>query len=128
MNYTLNLYHPIPIIFKKRRQPSLHPPAFGGHLGILTIFWVINLIFFSVLSIFYIFQVGTLTQKIYLIKDYEKRLEKLSKENEVLEINLSKSDSLNNVENYLLSENFVRANPGQVKYIRILEGTVVTNK
>ena len=69
-----------------------------------------------------------MTQKIYLIKDYEKRLEKLSKENEVLEINLSKSDSLNNVENYLLSENFVRANPGQVKYIRILEGTVVTNK
>jgi hypothetical protein len=112
MNYILSLNQPGQIIFKK----------------ISTIFWTMNLIFFSFLAIFYIFQVGTLTQKIYLIKDYEKRLEKLSKENEVLEINLSKSDSLNNIENYLLNGNFVRANPGQVKYIRILEGTVVTNK
>ena len=111
MNYTLNLYHPIPIIFKKR--------------GILTIFWVINLIFFSVLSIFYIFQVGTLTQKIYLKSDYEKRLEKLSKENEVLEIEFSKLNSLANIENYLTGENFVKAKPNQVKYIQILEGTVV---
>lgn len=88
-------------------------------------FLVINLIFFLVLSIFYIFQVGTLTQKIYLIKDYEKRLEKLSKENEVLEINLSKSNSLSNIENYLIGENFVKTKAGQVKYIQILEGTVV---
>ena len=113
MNYTLSLYHPgANIIFKKR--------------GILTMFWAINLIFLLVLSIFYIFQIGALTQKIYLIKDYEKRLEKLSKENEVLEINLSKSNSLSNIENYLISENFVKARADQVKYIQILEGTVVT--
>jgi len=113
MNYTLSLYHPgANIIFKKR--------------GILTMFWAINLIFLLVLSIFYIFQIGALTQKIYLIKDCEKRLEKLSKENKILEINLSKLDSLNNIGNYLLNENFVKVNPNQVKYLQILESTVVT--
>ena len=113
MNYTLSLNQPrANIIFKKR--------------GILRMFWVINLILVSVLFIFYILQIGALTQKFYLIKDYEKRLEKLSKENEVLEINLSKSNSLSNIENYLISENFVKARADQVKYIQILEGTVVT--
>lgn len=76
--------------------------------------------------LFYIFQVSDLTQKIYLKGDYQERLKKLSEENEVLEINLSKSDSLNNIENYLISGNFVRANPKEVKYIKILEGTVFT--
>ena len=112
MNYTLSLNQPRQIIFKK--------------LSILTIFWTINLIFFSVLLIFYILQVGTLTQKIYLIADYEKRLEKLSQKNEVLEIEFSKSNSLANIENYLIGENFVKANASQVKYLQILESTVVS--
>jgi len=111
MNYTLSLNQPGQIIFKR---------------GISTIFWAINLIFFSVLLIFYILQVGTLTQKIYLIADYEKRLEKLSQKNEVLEIEFSKSNSLANIENYLIGENFVKANASQVKYLQILESTVVS--
>jgi len=113
MNYTLSLNQPGQIIFKR---------------DILTIIWVINLIFFLVLLIFYIFQVGTLTQKIYLLGDFEERLEKLSKENEVLEIEFSKSNSLANIENYLIGENFVKANASQVKYLQILESTVVTSK
>jgi len=111
MNYTLSLNQPGQIIFKR---------------GISTIFWAINLIFFSVLLIFYILQVGTLTQKIYLIADYEKRLEKLSQKNEVLEIEFSKSNSLANIENYLVGKNFVKANASQVKYLQILESTVVS--
>ena len=114
MNYTLSLNQPGQIIFKKR--------------GVLAIFGAINLIFFLALSIFYIFQIGTLTQKIYLKSDYGKRLEKLSKENEVLEINLSKSNSLSNIENYLSRENFVKAKANQVKYLQILGSTVVTSK
>jgi cell division protein FtsB len=97
-------------------------------IGIATIFGVINLIFFSFLLIFYVFQVGTLTQKIYLKADYEKKLEKLSKENKVLEIEFSKLNSLANIENYLTGKNFVKAKPNEVKYIQILEGSVVTSK
>jgi len=75
---------------------------------------------------FYIFQVGDFTQKNYFQKDYEKQIEKLSKETETLELRLSKSDSLNNIENYLISQNFVKSNPQHVKYIQILGSTVVT--
>jgi len=91
-------------------------------------FKILSFISITFLFLLYIFQVSDLTQKIYLNKDYQKRLKRLSEENEVLVISLSKSDSLNNIENYLIRGNFVRANPGQVKYIKILEGTVVTTK
>jgi hypothetical protein len=74
----------------------------------------------------YIFQVGNFTQQNYLQKDYEKQIEKLLKETETLEITFSKSDSLNNIENYLINENFVKSNPKYVKYIQILGSTVVT--
>jgi len=74
----------------------------------------------------YIFQVGNFTQQNYLQKDYEKQIEKLLKETGTLEITFSKSDSLNNIENHLISENFVKSNPKQVKYIQILGPTVVT--
>lgn len=76
------------------------------------------------LLIFCVFQVGSLTQETYLIKDYEKRLASLSKESGILEINFSRTNSLSNIENYLQKENFVKAN--QVKYIQTLESSVVT--
>jgi len=86
------------------------------------IFWILNFILIILLGL-YIFQVGTLTQAIYLIKDYEKKLDSLSKENEILEINFSKSNSLSNIENFLSKENFVKSN--KVKYIQILESSVL---
>ena len=86
------------------------------------IFWILNFILIILLGL-YIFQVGTLTQAIYLIKDYEKKLDSLSKENEILEINFSKSNSLSNLENFLSKENFVKSN--KVKYIQILESSVL---
>jgi hypothetical protein len=66
---------------------------------------------------------NALTQERYLLLEYEKKLEEFSNENETLEINLSKSKSLSNVENHLLNDNFVKAT--EVKYIQILEGSVV---
>lgn len=89
-----------------------------------TIFWVINFILISFLLAFYVFQVSVLTQEIYLIKNYEKRFDSLSKENEISEISLSKVNSLSNIKNYFSSEDFVKAT--RVKYIQILEGSVVT--
>jgi len=84
---------------------------------------------FTLMTLFlslYIFQVGNFTQQNYLQKDYEKQIEKLLKETGTLEITFSKSDSLNNIENYLINENFVTSNPKHVKYIQILGSTVVT--
>ena len=86
------------------------------------IFWIFNFILIILLSL-YIFQVGSLTKDIYLIKDYERKLDNLSKGNETLEINFSKSNSLSNIEDFLSKENFVKSN--KVKYIQILESSVV---
>lgn len=91
----------------------------------LKIIWLISLFSVILLLGFYIFQIGLLTQKIYLIKIYEKNLTNLTGQNKILEINLSKSDSLNNITNYLLNGNFVKTNANQVKYLQILGGTVV---
>ena len=91
----------------------------------LKIFWSLNLLLVLFLLVFYVFWVCSLTREIYLIKNHEKKLQGLLKENKILEINLSKTNSLSNVENYLLKGNFVKAN--QIKYIPILE-TSVANK
>ncbi len=108
MNHALSLHPPILLIPKNEK---------------LTIFWTLNLIIVLILLITYILQIGLLTKEIYLIQDYQKRLHSLSKENEILEINFSKSNSLSNIETYLSRENFIKTN--QVKYIQILESSVV---
>lgn len=91
----------------------------------LKIIWIVSLALMLFLMFFYVFQIGTLTQGTYLIKDYGNRLKNLSEENKILEINLSKFESLKNIENYILSGNFVKTSAGQVKYIQLLGGAVV---
>lgn len=86
--------------------------------------WIITLISITALLIFYIFQVNFLTKETYLIQNHEKKLNQLSLENENLEINFSKLNSLENIEKYIQSQNFEKIS--KVKYIRVLEGTVVT--
>jgi len=73
--------------------------------------------------VYYILQVGALSQELYLIEDYENRLGMLLEKNKFLDINFSKMSSLSNLENYLMSRNFVKR---QVKYIQILESSVVS--
>lgn len=85
--------------------------------------WLTFFILSAFLVGFYIFQVGALSQEKYLIKDYEEKMNLLSKNNIFLDISFSKMNSLSNIENYLKDKNFVKTNG--VKYIRILEGSVV---
>ena len=80
--------------------------------------------FCLIVLLFYIFQVGALAQDEYLVKDYQKKLSQISKDNKFLDINFSKESSLSNIENYLADENFVKTN--QVKYIQIRKGAVVS--
>lgn len=112
MNYTLTLIQTRPLLFKKRR--------------FLKIFFYTNLIFFITICIFTIFQMGALLQKIYLFSEYEKKIEKLSKENKILEISFSQLNSLSHIEDYLIKENFVKTEPNKVKYIQVFEDTIAT--
>jgi len=78
------------------------------------------------LLVFYIFQVNALTKETYLIQSCEEKLSQLSGENETLEVNFSKVNSLANIENYLQNQNFEKVS--QVKYIHILESSVAANR
>lgn len=93
-----------------------HPLVLKKKTG-LKVFWaaIFILMLFSLIT--YIFQVNFFTQEVYLIRDYEKNLTRLTQENENLEINFSKASSLSNIENYLQGQNFEKAS--QIKYIQI---------
>ena len=90
----------------------------------LKIFWVLSLISILTLLILYVFQVNSFTDENYLLKNQERKLTEIKKEKEILEINFSQARSLANIENYFQNQNFEKAN--QVKYIQILETSVVT--
>jgi len=87
------------------------------------IFWILSSIAILALSTFYILQVNSLAREKFLIESYEEKLNQLSENNEILEINFAQSSSLENIGNYLQNKNFEKVS--QVKYIRILESSVV---
>jgi len=92
------------------------------------LFWIITSILILVLVVFYIFQVNAFAKETYFIQDYERKLSQLSGENESLEVDFSRFNSLVNIENYLQSQNFEKVNQGEVKYIQIPGGSVAARK
>ena len=90
------------------------------------VFLTVTFISILALLVFYIFQVNTLTKETYLIQSCEEKLSQLSGENETLEVNFSKVNSLANIENYLQNQNFEKVS--QVKYIHILESSVAASR
>lgn len=105
-------------------NPSL---SIARPLGLsLKMIWVLIFVAMVSLLIVYVFQVNFLTREVYDLKSYEKRLTLLSQENAALEINFSKANSLENIENYLESQNFKKVT--QVKYIHILETEIAKNQ
>jgi len=101
----------------------LNPPiSFRYHLN-LKLLWILTFILISALLVFYIFQVNSLTSQIYLFQNQERKLTEIKKENESLEIDFSKANSLVNIENYFKNQGFEKAK--RVKYIQILETSVV---
>jgi len=92
----------------------------------LKMIWVLMFVAILSLLIIYIFQINFLTREVYDFKNYEKNLTILSQENAALEINFSRVNSLENIENYLESQNFKKVT--QVKYIHILETEIAKNQ
>ena len=85
-------------------------------------FWTLSFIsvFFLLFSL--ILQVNYFARDVFTITDCQNKLGQLSDSRESLEINLARSTSLKNIEDYLENKNFKKAN--QVKYIQILEPSV----
>ena len=77
---------------------------------------------FSLLS-FYIFQINRLTFANYQIKKFQEKIKELSTENENLEIQLTKLNSLTSLENLIPSQNFEKID--KIDYIQILDSQMV---
>lgn len=89
----------------------------------LKIFWILSLILIICLSILYVFQINNLTSRAYQIKNSQREINKLSSQNEKLEIELAKSNSLTNIANLIEKFNFEKAN--KIHYIQILDNQIV---
>ena len=87
----------------------------------LKFLWIFIFLFIFSLLIFSVYQLNSYTAEIYFIHNYEKKINQLSQENKILEINLAKTNSLWNVGNYV--QNFEKAS--KIEYIRVLESTVL---
>ncbi|OGZ19075.1 MAG: hypothetical protein A2175_02010 [Candidatus Nealsonbacteria bacterium RBG_13_42_11] len=82
-------------------------------------------LFLTALSLFAvtILQLNTYTKEFYLVQSYEKKINQLTQENKVLEINFSQANSLLHIDNLAQNQIFVKA--GKIDYIRILESTAL---
>jgi cell division protein FtsB len=91
--------------------------------SILKIIKFLNLSSIVFLSIFTIFQIGIFTSRVYFLKQAERKIEELSKENQILEEKFLSSNSPSKVEEFVKEENLVKA--GRIKFIQIFEGAVL---
>lgn len=84
-------------------------------------------LFISTISLL-IFQLGVVTQKIYLIEVSQRDLSALSEQNKSLEINFARLDSLSNIDDHLAISNFLKVKAKEIKYIQILDSEVAKNR
>ncbi|RLC62470.1 MAG: hypothetical protein DRI01_06825 [Chloroflexi bacterium] len=78
------------------------------------------------LAVLYIFQLGSLTRTMYLIRDCSSKIEEISAENEMLEVKASQMSSLENLKPLVDGLNFEMA--GKIDYIRVRGEAVVAVK
>jgi len=70
-----------------------------------------------------VYQINARTKEVYLLEQYQNRLSVLTQENKVLEINYSKTNSLNSIGD--LAQNQLFEKTDKIEYIRILETTAL---
>jgi len=106
-------------------QRLLSLPKFSYFISLK--FWLIlSIALIMSLLAFYIFQITSVISEGYQVQDYQKKISKLSEENKILEINSTKINSLENIENKIQGLGFERIN--KTHYIQILESSMVTTK
>ncbi len=86
--------------------------------------WILSIALILSLLVIYIIQVGQLAKDKYSLRNYEKELVSLSKNNKFLDIDFSKMNSLFHIDQVLADNGFVKTN--NVKYIKIVESSIVS--
>lgn len=114
MNHVSTLTPPFsiirPLIFKLNFNLKI--------LGILSLLTLISLL------VFYIFQTNSVVSESYLFQNYQEKLNKMTQENEALEISSTQVNSWGSIESKIKELDFEKV--GKVYYIRILENQIVT--
>jgi len=86
-------------------------------------FWLMMTLVTLALIIACVFQLNAQTRERYLIKGYENKLDQITQENRVLEINYSKTNSLDTIGT--LAQNQVFEKTQKIEYIRVLDSTAL---
>ena len=86
------------------------------------VLYALGVLFLLSMLIFYIFFINELTKGAYMIKNYNKEMNKLSDENKVLQASFAESGFLGDVEDKLRNLSFEKTT--QVKYVQILESSL----
>ena len=89
----------------------------------LKTFWIFSLAFIAFLLVFYVFQINSIIQSIYLLQTHQEKLQELAEESQRLELQLFELNSLENIEVLVQGLNYEKV--GKIKYIQILKGQVV---
>ena len=76
--------------------------------------------------VMYVFLVNQLTGGTYLIKNYNKEIESLSRENKILENNFAEAGFLGSVQNKTRELNFEKTT--KVTYVQILDNSLAKAK
>ncbi len=88
------------------------------------IFGILGFCLILSLLMFYVFQINETIQGGYLIKNYLKKIDRLSQESKLLEIDFAHISSLGNIEVTTKELNFEKIT--QIKYLQILESPLAT--
>lgn len=86
------------------------------------LFYLLGILVFVSMLVYYIFLVNELTRGTYLIKNYNKEVSALTKENGRLETNFAQTSFLGSVTQKVTQLNFVKTT--KVKYVQILDNSV----
>jgi hypothetical protein len=80
---------------------------------------------FSLLVVFYIFQVNEYTQASFNITSYESRIAEIARGNKNLEVDFSQAHTLTNLEELLKMMNYQEVD--KISYVRVSGNQVVAN-
>ena len=87
---------------------------------------IVGIVFCSFLLFFYIYQINVLTRGTYLVAGYENTIDKISEENQKLEVNFAENSFLGEVLTKTQDLNFQKTT--LVKYIQVLESSLANAK
>jgi len=87
-----------------------------------------QILFLLIFLCFFLANVCSIVKESALKQKYQDEIEKLSKENEALEITFAKMSSLSQLENHFSKDGFVKISPNKIKYLESSGEILATGK